>query len=210
LAAARLQSLLTRRGVRFGRSARTGGAPGDALDVLATDRSPTIGRLIRDTNQPSDNFYAEMLMKLVGSEEADGAPATTAGGAAAVTRAMVELGLRPLIADGSGLSRRNRTTARQVVTLLKAMRDGEEATPWLASLTVAGRNGTLRRRMRGTPAQDRCRGKTGTLRGVSALSGYCTTSSGRVVAFSFIENGVGGGAKSVEDRMVAAVARYTP
>lgn len=210
LAATKLQSILARRGVRFGRSARTGRAPVSALDVLATDRSPTIGRLIRDTNRASDNFYAEMLMKLVGSESADGAPATTSIGAAAVSRRMVELGLRPRIADGSGLSRRNKTTGRQVVTLLKAMREGDEATAWLGSLPVAGRNGTLRHRMRGTSAQDRCRGKTGTLRGVSALSGYCTTSSGRVVAFSFIENGVGGGAKSVEDRMVAAVARYAP
>lgn len=209
LAAAKLQSILARRGVRFGRSARTGQAPAAAQDVLATDRSPLISSLVRATNQPSDNFYAEMLMKLVGSEESDG-PATTSAGAAAVRRQMVELGLSPTIADGSGLSRRNQTTARQVVTLLRAMQDGGEATPWLASLTVAGRNGTLRRRMRGSAAQDRCRGKTGTLRGVSALSGYCTTTGGRTVAFSFIENGVGFGAKAVEDRMVAAVATYAP
>ena len=75
-------------------------------------------------------------------------------------------------------------------------------------MTVAGRNGTLRRRMRGTAAAGRCAGKTGTLRGVSALSGYCTTTTGRHVVFSFLENGVGSGAKSVEDRMVAALARY--
>ena len=209
LAAAKLQSILARRGVRFGRSARTGRAPASAQDVLATDRSPRISSLIRATNQPSDNFYAEMLMKLVGSEDADG-PATTSRGASAVRRQMVELGLSPTIADGSGLSRRNTTTTRQVVALLKEMQAGDEATAWLGSLTVAGRNGTLRRRMRGTAAQDRCRGKTGTLRGVSALSGYCTTTGGRTVAFSFIENGVGYGAKSVEDRMVAAVARYVP
>ncbi len=209
LAAAKLQSILARRGVRFGRSARTGRAPADAPGVLATDRSPLISSLIRATNQPSDNFYAEMLMKLVGSEDADG-PATTPGGAATVSRMMAELGLTPTIADGSGLSRRNATTARQVVTLLSAMQAGEEATAWFSSMTIAGRNGTLRRRMRGTVAQDRCRGKTGTLRGVSALSGYCTTTGGRTVAFSFIENGVGGGAKSAEDRMVTAVAAYAP
>jgi len=79
---------------------------------------------------------------------------------------------------------------------------------WLGSLTVAGRNGTLRRRLRGTAAAGRCSGKTGTLRGVSALSGYCTTTTGRHVVFSFLENGIGPGAKSVEDRMVAALARY--
>ncbi len=209
LAAARLQTILARRGVRFGRSARTGRTPAAAREVLATDRSPLISSLIRATNQPSDNFYAEMLMKLVGSEGAGG-PATTTGGATAVRRLMVSLGLRPTIADGSGLSRRNATTARQVVTLLTAMQAGEEATAWYSSMTIAGRNGTLSRRMRGSAAQDRCRGKTGTLRGVSALSGYCTTTGDRLVAFSFIENGVGSGAKSIEDRMVAAVATYAP
>jgi D-alanyl-D-alanine carboxypeptidase/D-alanyl-D-alanine-endopeptidase (penicillin-binding protein 4) len=69
--------------------------------------------------------------------------------------------------------------------------------------------GTLRKRMRGTPAQGACRGKTGTLIGVSALSGYCTAANGHTIAFSFVENRVYAlGAKRVEDRMVAAIARY--
>jgi len=205
LVAARLQAMLKARGVRFGRRARTGQAPADA-DELATDRSPPMADLVRATNQPSDNFYAELLLKVVGAEEGDAG--TTAAGAAVVRRTLAQLGLRPTIADGSGLSRANRTTARQVVTLLRAMRRDDTSTAWLRSMTVAGRNGTLRRRMRGTAAAGRCSGKTGTLRGVSALSGYCTTTTGRHVVFSFLENGVGPGAKSVEDRMVAALARY--
>ena len=204
--AARLQALLKARGVRFGRRARTGVAPDDLGDPLAVDPSPSIAELARATNQPSDNLYAELLLKVVGAEA--GAGGTTPAGAAVARTTMARLGLRPTITDGSGLSRGNRTTARQVVTLLRAMRAGAASRAWLASMTVAGRNGTLRRRMRGTAAAGRCAGKTGTLRGVSALSGYCTTTTGRHVVFSFLENGVGSGAKGVEDRMVAALARY--
>ena len=205
LVAARLQAMLKARGVRFGRRARTGRAPADA-EELATDRSPPISDLVRATNRPSDNFYAELLLKVLGAEE--GAAGTTAAGAIVARRRLAQLGLRPTISDGSGLSRGNRTNARQVVTLLRAMRRGVASAAWLDSLSVVGRNGTLRRRMRGTAAAGRCSGKTGTLRGVSALSGYCTTTTGRHVVFSFLENGVGPGAKSVEDRIVAALARY--
>jgi len=206
VAAARLQAMLKARGVRFGRRARTGRAPAELGRSLASDLSPTMAELVRATNRPSDNFYAELLLKVVGAEA--GGAGTTAAGAAVVRRTVARLGLRPTVSDGSGLSRANRTSARQLVTLLRAMRQGDAASAWLSSMTVAGRNGTLRRRMRGTAAAGRCSGKTGTLRGVSALSGYCTTTSGRLVVFSFLENGVGYGAKSVEDRMVASLARY--
>lgn len=206
VAAARLQALLKARGVRFDRRAATGTTPEDAGDALAVDPSPSIAELVRAINQPSDNLYAELMLKVVGAESGSGG--STLAGATVARATMARLGLRPTIVDGSGLSRGNRTTARQVVTLLRAMRSGEASRAWMASLTVAGRNGTLKRRMRGTAAAGRCSGKTGTLRGVSALSGYCTTTAGRRVAFSFLENGVGFGAKAVEDRMVSALARY--
>ena len=206
VAAARLQALLKARGVRFDRRAATGTAPEDAGDALAVDPSPSIAELVRAINQPSDNLYAELMLKVVGAESGSGG--STLAGATVARATMARLGLRPTIVDGSGLSRGNRTTARQVVTLLRAMRSGQASRAWMASLTVAGRNGTLKRRMRGTAAAGRCSGKTGTLRGVSALSGYCTTTAGRRVAFSFLENGVGFGAKAVEDRMVSALARY--
>jgi serine-type D-Ala-D-Ala carboxypeptidase/endopeptidase (penicillin-binding protein 4) len=209
VAAARLQALLKKRGVRFGRAATTGVAPADpsVAALIATEESPPVSELIRATNQPSDNFYAELLLKVVGAT--DGGAGTTAAGASVVRRTLAPLGVKPVVVDGSGLSRANRTSSRQVATLLAAMARGPVATPWLASLPVAGRNGTLRKRMRGTAAAGRCRGKTGTLRGVSALSGYCTTATGTRVVFSFLENGVGPGAKLLEDRMVVALARYS-
>ena len=78
------------------------------------------------------------------------------------------------------------------------------------SLPVAGQTGTLASRMRGTKAAGRCRAKTGTLRQVSALSGYCDTPTGHLVAFSLLENNMSEyKAKQVEDRMVALIARYS-
>jgi D-alanyl-D-alanine carboxypeptidase/D-alanyl-D-alanine-endopeptidase (penicillin-binding protein 4) len=76
------------------------------------------------------------------------------------------------------------------------------------SLPVAGRTGTLRRRMRATAAQDRCRAKTGTLVGVSALAGLCDTAGGGTVGFAFLMNGAGiYTARRAQDRMTAAIAR---
>jgi D-alanyl-D-alanine carboxypeptidase/D-alanyl-D-alanine-endopeptidase (penicillin-binding protein 4) len=78
-----------------------------------------------------------------------------------------------------------------------------------AALPVAGRNGTLYNRMRGTAAQDRCHAKTGTLSNVSALAGYCQAQGGELVAFAFLMNRVSvSGARDLQDRMTAAIARY--
>jgi D-alanyl-D-alanine carboxypeptidase/D-alanyl-D-alanine-endopeptidase (penicillin-binding protein 4) len=82
------------------------------------------------------------------------------------------------------------------------------AATFRASLAVAGLTGTVRKRMRGTPAAGRCQVKTGTLRLVSALAGYCQTAGGRDVVFALLSNGVNTfNAKAREDRMAAAIAR---
>jgi D-alanyl-D-alanine carboxypeptidase/D-alanyl-D-alanine-endopeptidase (penicillin-binding protein 4) len=95
-----------------------------------------------------------------------------------------------------------------VVATLEEM-DGDAA--FTGSLAIAGRTGTLTDRMRGGAAQDRCRAKTGTLRDVSALAGYCTTRSGANVAFAFLMNYVSPyGARILQDRMTNALARYRP
>jgi D-alanyl-D-alanine carboxypeptidase len=93
------------------------------------------------------------------------------------------------------------------VALLTAMQAREEFEAFLASLAVAGRDGTLSDRMRRGPAHNHCRGKTGTLSNVSALSGYCTARSGDVYAFSILMNGVyPTGARQLQDRMTQAIA----
>ena len=76
---------------------------------------------------------------------------------------------------------------------------------------VAGRSGTLDNRMRRSVARDRCHAKTGTLNSVSALAGYCQSTAGARVAFAFLMNGVNVyGARALQDRMAAALARYSP
>jgi serine-type D-Ala-D-Ala carboxypeptidase/endopeptidase (penicillin-binding protein 4) len=111
--------------------------------------------------------------------------------------------------DGSGLGRGNRATPRQVAKLLIAMRDEPGGRAFRASLPMAGREGTLASRMRGTAAQGRCRAKTGTLDGVSALSGYCRAGDRHTIAFAILMNGVDvNAARRAQDAMAAAIARY--
>jgi serine-type D-Ala-D-Ala carboxypeptidase/endopeptidase (penicillin-binding protein 4) len=211
-AATKLAALLKARKIDYERKPRSGkrpatGAATDAADEpLATLASPTMAALIQATNVPSENWYAEMLTKALGATY--GARGSTTAGLAVVRAELASFGVHPRLVDGSGLSRANRTTAQQVVRLLQRMDNQDQALSWRASLPIAGRTGTLRSRMRGTAAAGRCQAKTGTLIGVSALSGYCTTTGGRNVAFSFIENQVCNYcAKAVEDRMVSAIAR---
>ena len=89
-------------------------------------------------------------------------------------------------------------------------RDKENARAFRKSLPVAGKEGTVADRMRGTAAEGNCATKTGTLDGVSALSGYCNA-GGHTIAFSVLNNSVDVNAAHVaQDRIAAAIARYKP
>jgi D-alanyl-D-alanine carboxypeptidase/D-alanyl-D-alanine-endopeptidase (penicillin-binding protein 4) len=207
-AARELDRQLRRRGVTTGAAPKIGSTPKAAL-TLVEQNSPTLAQLAQVTNRPSDNFNAETLIKALGSEF--GTSGSTRAGAVVVRRTMQGFGLSPTVVDGSGLSRADRTTPRQVVALLDHMRADAAGPAFEASLSVAGRNGTLFDRMRRTAARDRCQGKTGTLHDVSALAGYCQTTAGSRVAFAFLMNGVNPyGARRLQDRMVSALARYSP
>ena len=204
-AAARLDSALARREISVRGAPKAGRAPADAR-VLATVESPTMARLAAITNKPSDNFFAEMLLKDLAAQA--GGRGTTAAGARLAAGFARRIGGRPSrLADGSGLSRANRASPFRVVKLLLAMRTRDEFDPFFASLSIAGRDGTLRPRMRGGPARSRCRGKTGTLSNVSAVSGYCRARSGQTYAFSILMNNVNPfGARAIQDRMMHAIA----
>jgi serine-type D-Ala-D-Ala carboxypeptidase/endopeptidase (penicillin-binding protein 4) len=199
---------LKRRDVVIGGAARAGRTAPTALP-LAERSSTTMAVLARLTNRPSDNFNAETLIKALGEDFGKGG--TTRAGAAVVRRTMTGFGLRPRVADGSGLSRANRTTPRQVVRLLQHMASDQAGPAFETSLPVAGRSGTLDNRMRRSVARDRCHAKTGTLNSVSALAGYCQSTAGARVAFAFLMNGVNvHAARALQDRMAAALARYSP
>jgi serine-type D-Ala-D-Ala carboxypeptidase/endopeptidase (penicillin-binding protein 4) len=198
-AAAAFSKQLRALGVSVRRRASTGTTP-EAAPLVTEWRSPTVTELVRVMNPPSDNFMAETLVKVLGG--------STAAGAGVVAEELGGLGIAPQVIDGSGLSRYDRTSPHEIVTMLRAM-DGDAS--FTGSLAVAGRTGTLAYRMRGTGAQDRCRAKTGTLRDVSALAGYCTTSGGANVAFAFLMNYVSPyNARILQDRMLGVLARYTP
>lgn len=175
-------------------------------DPLAAARSPRLAELAAAANKHSNNFFAEMLLKRLGG----GAKlrGTTVRGARRVERFARRLGTRVSASDGSGLGRSNRATPKQVGRLLRAMTRADSRRAFRASLAIAGRDGTLAARMRGTAAEGRCRGKTGTLTGVSTLSGYCNV-AGRRIVFSILMNDVDATqARSAQDRMVAAITRY--
>jgi D-alanyl-D-alanine carboxypeptidase/D-alanyl-D-alanine-endopeptidase (penicillin-binding protein 4) len=219
-----------------------GAAPVTAPTV-AVQTGPPLSELASATLAPSDNFFAETLVKDVVARDAVDAscriaagltvvpaapllaetpaetacrsaaavvpPATTAAGTAYVRSTLAPLvGVTPRIHDGSGLTRQNRVSPAAVVRLLQGLDADTTLAPVVrASLAQAGRSGTLARRMRGTDAVGRCAGKTGTIIGVSALAGYCTTRSGREVAFAILQNnGDTYGSRAFQDRFVARLA----
>jgi serine-type D-Ala-D-Ala carboxypeptidase/endopeptidase (penicillin-binding protein 4) len=205
-AAAKLAAALKDHGIPVRRKPIAGSTPQGA-DVLASVDSPPMKRLAALTNKPSDNFFAEMLVKAIDFQA--GGRGTTAGGAARVRGFVSRLGARARIVDGSGLSRGDRASPRRVVRLLRAMQARDEFDSFYASLAVAGRDGTLSDRMRRGPARGNCHGKTGTLSNVSALSGYCEATSGDNYAYSILMNGVyPTSARRLQDRMLQAIAKY--
>ena len=205
-AAARLDDALEVRHIPVRLKPRAGLTPGGAT-VLASVDSPPMSRVIRLTNKPSDNFFAETLLKDLAHQA--GGVGTTARGAKIATRFARRLGARPRIVDGSGLSRGNRASPFSIVKLLTAMYSRDDFDPFIDSLPIAGQDGTLFDRMRKGPAKFRCRGKTGTLSNVSALSGYCEAESGDNYAYSILMNGVyPTSARRLQDRMLQAIAKY--
>jgi D-alanyl-D-alanine carboxypeptidase/D-alanyl-D-alanine-endopeptidase (penicillin-binding protein 4) len=174
--------------------------------LLAQVASPPIATLIELTNTPSDNFFAETLLKDLGATFGSGG--TTADGAAVVRSVIAaQFALHPRLNDGSGLSRYDRTTATQVVSLLTALRSNRA---FIESLAVAGVSGTMAGEMLGTRAVDNCRGKTGTLHDVANLVGYCTARNGDTLAFAFLLNSQidSDHGHAIEDKMGVALANY--
>jgi D-alanyl-D-alanine carboxypeptidase/D-alanyl-D-alanine-endopeptidase (penicillin-binding protein 4) len=184
----------------------TAGVPAPTgATTLAAVFSPPMSTLLRLTNTPSDNFFAEMLIKDVGAQFGTGG--TTADGAA-VVRAQVatSFGIHPRLDDGSGLSYDDASSPHEVVTLLTAMANN---VPFWDSLAIAGRTGTLEHEMNGTIAQGRCRGKTGTLQAVSNLVGYCTARDGHTLAFAFLMDSINPVyAHPIQNQMAIALASY--
>lgn len=161
----------------------------------------------------SNNTIAEILVKSIGRETED--EGSWAAGLPAVAVYVRRLGVdasQLRLTDGSGLSRGNRTTARQIGNLLRAVRRRTWFPAFNNALPLAGEpdplvGGTLSARMRDTPAAGNVRAKTGSLTGVTALSGYVTDPRRRLLTFSILFNGYQGPApKDLEDRIAVRLA----
>lgn len=148
------------------------------LGPQTTIRSKSLWHWIIETNLRSNNSYANVLLRYI-------------GGAEAVKQSLGSLGINPSgfrQVDGSGLSRGNQATPRTIVDTLKVMNNAQGKDLFYESLPLAGVSGTLRRRFRSTPVQGKVRAKTGTLRGVRALSGYMEHPEYGRVVFSIMVN----------------------
>jgi D-alanyl-D-alanine carboxypeptidase/D-alanyl-D-alanine-endopeptidase (penicillin-binding protein 4) len=184
----------------------TGRTP-PAARRLATVRSPTVGTLVHLTNTPSDNYLAEMLLKDLGARFA-GAGTTAAGVAVVRSELASHFGINPQLNDGSGLSRSDYTSPRQVVTVLQQMYGNPD---FFNSLAIAGQTGTLKHYTHRTAAQGNCHAKTGTLHDVADLAGYCRARDGHELVFAFLSNGLVNPdyVHGIEaNKMAAALARY--
>lgn len=207
LAAAKLVRNLRAAGVEVPTQIAAGPTPVDA-DRVAIVQSPALTKIVNTTDVYSDNFFAEMLIKLLGARF--GGAGTTAAGAAVVAAFARSLGSGVHAVDGSGLTRSNRASPQQVVDLLLGMRGQPAGDEFIQDLALSGQEGTVDDRMHGTAAYGRCRVKTGTLTGVSNLSGYCFNTSGRVMAFSILMGSVPSTTQAHidQDRIASLVAGY--
>jgi D-alanyl-D-alanine carboxypeptidase/D-alanyl-D-alanine-endopeptidase (penicillin-binding protein 4) len=185
-----LKSFLSQRGITVTGTIKNGVLP-DKADLRAESDSKSIEEILADMNKFSNNYVAEMLTKNLGSLKAK--PATLASGVAMINDHMVSLGLpkdQYVIENPSGLTRENRMSPFAMWKILQHLRQDFQVQPeFLASLPIAGIDGTLKKRMKESQAERWVRAKTGSLNGVVSLAGYAGLKDGRVITFTFIYNG---------------------
>ncbi len=199
--AAMLRSALVKRGVAVkGRTfavdaeARRGASfdPAQLIEI-AMRESPPFSEVAAQTLKPSQNLYTELILRTLGKQFPAAAPelTTAAAGTGVVRTFLNEAGVDTTylsLADGSGLARQNLITAESIVQLLTYMSRHRYAQVFRDAQPLAGVDGTLRNRMKNTPAAGNVRAKTGTLANVAGLSGYVTSAAGERLVFSIIVN----------------------
>ena len=206
VAARAFSTLLAANGVSVKGDPRPGVASAEALSIASVE-SPALWKLLRFMDRESDNYSAELMLKQIGAN--DNEQGTTANGAAAVNSVLADDGI-PLaglrIVDGSGLSRSDRLTAKALSQLLVTVwGDTTLRRPFVGSLAIAGRLGTLSHRLRSQPALGNVYAKAGTTNSASALSGYVRTR----YAFVILQNGSpvsATRARAAQDRFVTVLA----
>lgn len=158
---------------------------------IAAINFPSLSALITQSNQQSNNLYAEVLLKLMGNLTPAPGKSTADQGLANLQQTLTQLGVTPngyRLLDGSGLSRQNLSSPKVMVQTLQAIAQSPYRSIFRASLAVAGRSGTLSERFINTQVQGRFYGKTGTLQGAAALSGYLESPTGSTLVLSILAN----------------------
>jgi D-alanyl-D-alanine carboxypeptidase/D-alanyl-D-alanine-endopeptidase (penicillin-binding protein 4) len=205
-----LRSALARRGVVISGKTRTAGpalsmasakagtAPAGLVE-LTNLQSPPLSVIAAHTLKPSQNLYTELILRTLGKVAAPSSSTRTtdaertseSNGVEVVRTFLREAGVDPsalALSDGSGVSRDDMVTAEATLQLLTYMRRHRYAAVFREALPIAGVDGTIRNRMKGTAAQNNLRAKTGELRSASSLSGFVTTAAGEELVFSIMVN----------------------
>ncbi len=204
---------LIKSGIKVGGIPEIKSVPAAAVQLANYYHS--IDSVVVKTNKPSYNLGAEMLLYAL-AEKDSGKPATAKNGITIIKNLINMVGLDPdnyNIADGSGISRYNLISAELLVSVLKYLYENKPGlfNKFYNSLPIAGIDGTLENRMQDTHAQNNVRAKTGSLSGVSALSGYVTSENDHKIAFSIlIQNYTGNSspARDFEDKICEMLAEY--
>jgi D-alanyl-D-alanine carboxypeptidase/D-alanyl-D-alanine-endopeptidase (penicillin-binding protein 4) len=166
-----------------------------SLVELGSVESPPLRDIAREIEKPSQNLYTDLLLTHVGEKfrGADSRANETSEdlGIRELNKFLAEAGIKRgevIFEEGSGLSRDNLTAPTATVALLQYMNRHKYAQVYLDALPIAGVDGTLKNRMKGTPAAGNVRAKTGTLRWANTISGYVTTAAGEHLVFSLMIN----------------------
>ncbi len=209
-AALALRDALARRGVTVAGQVKLSGSPAPKSAVpMIEHRSLPLREIIKVINQRSQNLFTENLIRTL-AHEATGVGSPDSGRVVVTRFVSHHLSLEPnafYLADGCGLSRLDRVSPELIVRLLTVMQGSPAYSAYFESLAVPGSSGTLGYRLVGDPERWRVHGKTGTIDGVSALSGYITSPTGDLVAFSILGNSGSGALHSAQDAVVSRLMR---
>ncbi len=184
------------------------GARAAEMTTLFELRSPPLRSILPVMEKPSQNQIAEIFFKTLALEKTGIGRADSAR--RVVERQLLAWGALPdgfAVRDGSGLSRHDYVTPETIAKVLDAMRTSPHFQVFYDALPIAGVDGTIGARMKGTPAQGNVHAKTGSVDKARSLSGYVTTADGRLLIFSFLCNNFSGSNRDVEQATDALLAR---
>lgn len=211
----RFQGMLAARNIQVGRMSLATTPTARAQEwPIAAINFPSLIALLSEGNRNSNNLYAEVLLKLIGSQTPSLGKFYAESGLSVLQQTLTQMGVDSKgyrLLDGSGLSRQNLSSAKAMVQTLQAIAQSPYRTLFRSSLAVAGRSGTLSERFINTGVQGRLFAKTGTLKGAAALSGYLESPSGSTIVLSILANHPTQSSsvlRRVVDQIVVAIVQF--